>query len=671
MKTLRLVLLTQFLFLVSAPSADAATDIVIDYSEPLQRLAYERAANDSGNRKPEDAKIVSMRFDAFGRQFDLALAENRALTSVVENQAILDSIEVYRGEIEGEDGTWIRITIENDTPKGLLWDGLEMYAIDMVNGQTAIYRLADLRISGDALSCSIAETPGNAAEFLKVLVAEANANKISQKGAGATSEMGVAVIGDFEFASDMGASSEAEILTRMNNVDGIFSGQLGVQLNVSRIDVFSSSNDPFTDETTANDLLNELSEYRLARSSQRANGLSHLFTGRDLSGSTVGIAFGGTYGGAICSDRYGAGLTQATHGATFDSLIAAHEFGHNFGAPHDGSSGSACEAESQDLLMAPNLTGSDTFSGCSIQVMQDVVVRSGCTVPLPVADVDLVAAELTTSVLLGNPGTIVFDVNNTGTEDITNVQAVVAIPSTVTLTSAVHSGGNCVSGAGNATCSLGTVATGSGSTITVTVATPSTGTADFVATVTADGDANNGNDQASTLLTIEPAVELVLNAAATVQIDPNQSTLISPRVENRASLDATNVTLTLTPNAGITVDSATWSPGSCDILDNVVTCQAASLAAQSNDVLQVQLTGISEGAQSYTMSISSSETDRDTSNNSASGRVNVGLVTTAVANTEGSSGGGGGAFSLTFLLYLAVGSLLSMRRRPGQVRRSI
>ena len=149
--------------------------------------------------------------------------------------------------------------------------------------------------------------------------------------------------------------------------------------------------------------------------------------------------------------------------------------------------------------------------------------------------------------------------------------------------------------------------------------------------------------------------------------------MISPRVENRASVPATDVTLTLTPNTGITVDSATWGPGNCTISSNVVTCQAATLAAQANDELLVQGPGVSEGGQSYTMAISSSETDRDTSNNNVSGQINVGQVTTAVVNTQQSSSGsgGGGATSLAFLLLLAAGRLLSCRRMTHETRRSI
>lgn len=666
MNSLRLVLLTQCLFFVYAPTASAASEIVIDYSEPLQQLVYRPATRSAGNQKPGDPQIASMEFNAFGRRFDISLEENRSLTSAVRNEEVLEQIDIYRGEIAGEADSWVRITVMNNNPKGLLWDGLEMFAIDAVNGQNAIYRLADLRISGDALSCSLVDEAGNAEEFLKTVVAEAYANVNIQNGPGAASELDLAVIGDFEFSTEMGASAEAEILTRMNNVDGIFSAQVGVQLNVSQIDVFSSSNDPFTNESVPIDLLNELSAFRQVTSSQRTNGLSHLFTGRELDGSTVGIAFGGGYGGGLCSRRFGAGLTQATHGPTFDSLIVAHELGHNFGSPHDGTSGSNCEAEAQNFLMAPSLNGSDTFSACSIIQMQDDVNNAACITALPTADIAIVAAASTSAALLGNPETIVFDVNSTGSEAINNVEAVISIPANVTLTSVASSSGNCTSGAGDATCSLGTIAAGSGVTITVAVSTPSTGSADFVATVTADGDTNSNNNQASTLLTIEPAVELVLNTGSAVQVMPNQTAMIRPRVENRATLPATDVMLTVTPNAGITVESAVWGPGSCVIAQSVVTCQAVTLAPLSNDELLMQVTGIIEGAQSYAVSITSSETDRNEANNNASGQVNVGLVTTTTAAAS-SEGSGGGAFSPLFLLLLAVGQLISTQRRFARV----
>ena len=62
---------------------------------------------------------------------------------------------------------------------------------------------------------------------------------------------------------------------------------------------------------------------------------------------------GVAYSSALCSTRFGAGLSEGNAGAMFDSLVAAHEIGHNFGAPHDGKAGSACESEMGDFIMAP------------------------------------------------------------------------------------------------------------------------------------------------------------------------------------------------------------------------------------------------------------------------------------------------------------------------------
>ena len=170
-----------------------------------------------------------------------------------------------------------------------------------------------------------------------------------------------------------GANAETALLTRLNNVDGIFSEQLGVQITVAEVDVFTSSTDPFT-STAASTLLDELARYRADTAHQEAQGLTHLFTGRDLDGSTVGVAFFG----AVCATRsrfssrsFGAGLSQARAGnAVIDSLVAAHEIGHTFGAPHDGDANGACASTPTTFLMAPNINGSSRFSACSLGEME-------------------------------------------------------------------------------------------------------------------------------------------------------------------------------------------------------------------------------------------------------------------------------------------------------------
>ena len=72
---------------------------------------------------------------------------------------------------------------------------------------------------------------------------------------------------------------------------------------------------------------------------------------------------------------------------------------------------------------------------------------------------------------------------------------------------------------------------------------------------------------------------------------------------------------------------------------------------QSSNVITLNLTGLEEGSQVYTVNSSADETDRNTSNNSAQGQVTVG---------EQQEEGGSGAFGL--LEMLALLALLSTRR---------
>ena len=59
--------------------------------------------------------------------------------------------------------------------------------------------------------------------------------------------------------------------------------------------IFTTASDPFT-KSKASDLLAEVRFFRRNSSSQLALGLTHLMTGRDLDGDTVGIA----YIGSVC-----------------------------------------------------------------------------------------------------------------------------------------------------------------------------------------------------------------------------------------------------------------------------------------------------------------------------------------------------------------------------------
>jgi hypothetical protein len=655
---LRLTAVVVGLLLVA--TAGAQDDITISYQEPLEqlRLAY---ASSFAEQEIGAGTARSLRFDAFGKHFDINLEVNRTLLDAKQRDLLDARYEIYRGDITAMPNSWARLVIADNVPRGMLWDGAELWAIEVTTNKATgaeepfMFRLKDVHIAPGSMACSELSAATNGGEFAKAVMSEVTAS--AAQGPGAVSQIDLAVIADFEFTNDKGSQTNAALTTRMNNVDGIFSMQLGVQINVNRIDTFTSNNDPFTDQLDSGTLLDELTDYRADTSAQNANGLSHLFTGRNLDGATVGIA----YSSALCSRRYGAGLTEGTHSATMDSLIAAHELGHNFGAPHDGTSGSACESESGDFLMAPSLNGSDEFSSCSIMQMQDDVANASCITPLLVSDAEVFSGGQSANTLLGDVAAITFDVNSVGSGTVNGVNVDVSIPAGASVASVSATSGSCSSGAGSASCAIGSVAAGSGVTVTINANTLAVGVVDFVASVTADSDGNGANDQATEQLTIDPAVDLI-STATNAQVVLNQSTTLRPTIENRSSIAATDVVATLTLNSNIRADSASWPVGSCSIDAQVVTCLADSLAAQSINTLQLGVSGMAEGNQFYSVAVSAAETDRNTTNNDASGELNVTAAPSSGGSGGGASSDGGGSLSWLSLLGLLLVAMRPSRR---------
>ncbi len=648
-----------------------AAAVSVSHYEPLQRLSIKGAGTD-GSQKIGVTGPVDMSFDALGRSFDLQLSPNSRLLNVARD-ITGGSVIPYRGQLAGNSDSWVRIVISDGLPSGLIWDGSELFAIERSDRNVAgsdatiIYRLADAFVAPGSMTCGAGGSLTNGGAIYKSLTAELSA--ASAQAEGAVTEIDIGAVGDAEFANIHAANAQQAILERLNNVDGIFSSQVGVQINVPLVQVFTdpgAASYPFSDTVIAGDLLDELSAYRNGEPNQNVNGLTHLWTGKDVEGSpgnnsTVGIAFSGGIGQGgglvLCSSRFGAGLSEgrSINNPTFDSLIAAHEIGHNFGAPHDGQSGSACESETGAFIMAPSLNGSDQFSQCSLDQMADDIAEAevqGCITPLPSVDLSFGIDDPAPVALLGNTTTITFDVINAGTLQATNVIADVTLPTNVTLISAAASMGSCTDGGGVVNCAIGDVGGITTVSVTLTSDTIAVGSGDFDASVSADVDDDTTNNQSSLTLTVQPAVNLAVTPPSTRQLSVNQSTGLTALIENTSILDATGVTLSISLSPGLRADSASWSLGSCTVSNSQVDCQGATFAAQSNVTLSLGVTGTTEGTKTVNFSMSSAEAEADPANNTASATVNVGTP------TQEESGGGSTGLWLLSLLGLA-----AIRRR--------
>ena len=653
-------------------AAQAAT-ISLSHHEPLQRLSISGSST-VGSQKIAAVGPVEMNFDALGRSFELELSPNGRLLDTARDLAG-NSVIPYLGKLAGNENSWVRIVIADGAPAGLIWDGNELFAIerpgDNVAGSdsTIIYRLADAMIAPGSMTCGAGGSLMNGSAVYKTLTAELSA--ATAQAEGAVSEIDIGIVADAEFFGRHGNNSGQEIIDRMSLVDGYFSAQVGVQINWPLVQIFTdpaNGSYPFTatvsvgnDVPASDNLLDQLADFRNSEPNQHANGLTHLWTGKDIEGSggntsTVGIA----YQGALCRQRFGAGLSEGSNNSTFDSLVAAHEIGHNFGAPHDGTAGSACESVDtsgpNEYLMEPSLNGSSTFSQCSLDQMANDIAQASCITPLPSVDMSFGAGGSVPAVLLGNTATVTFDVVNMGTEEAANVVADFTLPSNVSLAAVAASLGNCTDGGGMVNCAIGIVQGNSTVTVTLTSDTVAVGSGTFNASVSADIDDDNTNNLSSLTLTVDPAVNLSVTPPSTRQLTVDRSTGLTALLENTSILDATGVSLSITPSAGLRVDSASWPLGACTVSNSRVDCDGASFAALSNTTLSLGVTALTEGSKTIGFSMSSAEDEADPSNNTASATVNV------TPPQEESSGGG----AVLWLLPLL--GLFAFRRRglfPG------
>ncbi len=478
-----------------------------DAAEHELRVLHHQAIQMSSRTDVGVSERVS--FDAYGRHFDLSVAPNerirRAITTPGSRTMPLE------GTVEGVPGSWVRITRSPSGWRGMLYDGQELYAIEAaqdIAGSTdealkatgtapVIYRLADALLPADeVLSCEIAQAdpdPPTAASAFKNLSGELH---IQAAALAPMKQVRIGVVGDFEFSNlQTGASPEDTIISRMNIVDGIFSSQVGVKISLAPSVIFATSSDPFT-KSKAADLLSEVRSYRRSSSTQMALGITHLMTGRDLDGDTVGIA----YIGSVCQGSSASSLSEGRRSSLTAALVAAHELGHNFNAPHDGESG-ACVSTPQTFLMAPRLNGSDQFSACSIAQMTPTVNNASCLSAYIPPDIALDVTTPSSQATIGTAFTASFFVRATGDDSSLDVSVMAAIPAGLTLNSVTSAGATCTSGAGSASCSFGTMTAGDAREVDLNLTSTDAGSLVVNLTLSSTNDAIASNNSGAVNVT--------------------------------------------------------------------------------------------------------------------------------------------------------------------------
>ena len=160
----------------------------------------------------------------------------------------------------------------------------------------------------------------------------------------------------------------------MNQVDGIYRTQLSVSLQVIYQHAWDTADDPYT-STAPSTLLGEFRSYWTANFSSQPYDLAHMWTGKDMDGSTIGIA----YVGVVCSARsFSFGISQRYTASPGKYILTAHEIGHNFGASHPDQATPVPTGCSNTIMNSSLGTGTDFCQYSQTEITSYTAQYSSC-----------------------------------------------------------------------------------------------------------------------------------------------------------------------------------------------------------------------------------------------------------------------------------------------------
>ncbi len=226
--------------------------------------AYRSAATgDLSAEKPAAAGPTTISFNAFSRDFTLELEPNGRLARM---QARADGGSAYRGKLAGHADSWVSHRPDARRPHGARvrrrdvvrpgkrcrLDGCGERRARDVSARRRVFRAGRARPRDGRRGHRRQPSRRRLAQEFTALEA-----------AGANLNLDLGAVADFEFSQRFGSNAETA-MTRVNNIDGLFSSQVGVQITVGDLDLFlrSASNDLSTSTTVATTLLDEVANYR-------------------------------------------------------------------------------------------------------------------------------------------------------------------------------------------------------------------------------------------------------------------------------------------------------------------------------------------------------------------------------------------------------------------------
>lgn len=194
-------------------------------------------------------------------------------------------------------------------------------------------------------------------------------------------------------------ATQNDVTAVMNNVDFVYDRDCDITYNITTILVSTTAiyttNDPGT-------LLNQFGTRWNTVNAGIQRDVAHLFTGRNLTGGTIGIATLAS----ICNlgSAYGLSQSRYTSNTAYRTSLTAHELGHGWSAQH-------CDSVSPCYIMCSgnggcNGVGLPNFAPVPIAQITGFASTRPCLTTVQTAPV--ISSLNPSSVTVFNPGTVVL-----------------------------------------------------------------------------------------------------------------------------------------------------------------------------------------------------------------------------------------------------------------------
>ena len=303
------------------------------------------------NRSALHYKVLVQGAD--GVMVDTPPTEVRTLRGVVEE--IPGSLVAASYDESG--GLYARINIEGEASS--YW--VEQVAMSLPGASTDVhvsYRGSD--IVGDDSKCGVNSLPSEESGHFAL-------------GGGCPIGLCLAELAcdsDVEYYNDYGSSVttvENRINSIVNAMNLQYESQADVRHAITAIVVRTSEPDPYSSSDIGN-LLTQLRSQWLGPMSGTPHDVAQLFTGRNISGGTIGLA----YLGSVCTSQRYSVVENFTNNFGCLTDLSAHELGHNWGAGH-------CSCN--NFTMNPSITCANQFTSGSIAAITGTKSTAGCLTP--------------------------------------------------------------------------------------------------------------------------------------------------------------------------------------------------------------------------------------------------------------------------------------------------